>query len=38
MKAMASCMSKTRFAQWKILGSNVPLQWDEAMGRMVQRS
>jgi hypothetical protein len=38
MKAMAPFMGKTRFTQWKVLGSNVPLKWDEAIGRMAQGS
>ncbi len=38
LKAMAPFMGKTRFSQWKVLGSNVPLKWDEAIGRMAQGS
>jgi hypothetical protein len=34
MKAMAPFMGKTKFAQWKVLGSAVPLRWDDAMRRM----
>ena len=38
MKAMAPFMGKTKFKQWKVLGANVPLHWDEAIGRMEQGS
>ncbi len=34
MKAMAPFMGKTKFAQWKVLGSGIPLNWDEAIRRM----
>jgi len=34
MKAMAPFMGKTKFAQWKVSGAAVPLQWDEAIRRM----
>jgi len=34
MKAMAPFMGKTKFTQWKVLGSAVPLRWDDAMQRM----
>ena len=34
MKAMAPFMGKTKFAQWKVAGSGVPLKWDEAISRM----
>ena len=34
MKAMAPFMGKTKFAQWKVLGSGIPLKWDEAIRRM----
>jgi|SRR5450432_1274198 hypothetical protein len=38
MKSMAPFMGKTEFTQWKVSGSNVPLQWDEAIGRMARGS
>jgi hypothetical protein len=38
MKAMAPFMGKAKFTQWKILGSAVPLRWDEAVARMEQGS
>jgi hypothetical protein len=38
MKAMAPFMGKTKFTQWKVSGSNVPLRWDEAIGRIAQGS
>jgi hypothetical protein len=34
MRAMAPFMGKTRFAQWKVSGAAVPLQWDEALHHM----
>jgi hypothetical protein len=34
MKAMAPFMGKTKFSQWKVAGSGVPLRWDEAIRRM----
>jgi|SRR5690242_13273388 len=34
IKAMAPFMGKTKFAQWKVLGSGIPLNWDEAIRRM----
>src|SRR5262249_16544617 len=34
MKAMAPFMGKTKFAQWKVPGSAIPLQWDDAIRRM----
>jgi hypothetical protein len=34
MKAMAPFMGKTKFAQWKVVGSALPLRWDEAIRRM----
>jgi hypothetical protein len=33
MKAMMPHMGPTRFTKWKVLGSALPLQWEEAMGR-----
>jgi hypothetical protein len=38
MKSMVPFMGKTKFTQWKVPGSNVPLKWDEAIGRMAQGS
>jgi hypothetical protein len=38
MKAMAPFMGKTEFTQWKVSGSHVPLQWDEAIRRMARGS
>ncbi len=38
MKSMVPFMGKTKFTQWKVSGSNVPLKWDEAIGRMAQGS
>jgi len=34
MKAMAPFMGKTKFAQWKVVGSALPLRWDEVIRRM----
>jgi hypothetical protein len=34
MKAMTPFMGKTKFTQWKVVGSVLPLQWDEAIRRM----
>ena len=34
MKAMAPFMGKTKFAQWKVQGSGIPLKWDDAIRRM----
>jgi hypothetical protein len=36
MKALAPFMGQTRFTQWKMAGSQIPLQWDEAIRRMSQ--
>jgi len=33
MRAMMPHMGPTRFTKWKVLGSALPLQWEEAMGR-----
>ena len=33
MKAMAAHMGPTKFAKWKVLGSALPLRWEEAMER-----
>lgn len=38
MKATAPFMGKTRFTQWNVLGSSVPLPWDAAMARMAPGS
>jgi hypothetical protein len=38
MKAIAPFMSQTKFTQWKVLGSGVPLKWDDAIRRMAQES
>jgi hypothetical protein len=38
MKAMAPFMGQTKFTQWKVPGSGVPLKWNEAIGRMTQES
>jgi hypothetical protein len=34
MKAMAPFMGQTKFTQWKVVGSALPLRWDEAIRRM----
>jgi hypothetical protein len=34
MKAMAPFMGKTKFTQWRVVGSALPLRWDEAIRRM----
>lgn len=34
MKAMAPFMGHTKFTQWKVVGSALPLPWDEAIRRM----
>ena len=33
MKAMISHMGPTKFTKWQVLGSALPLQWEEAMKR-----
>src|SRR5438128_10455753 len=33
MKAMMPHMGQTKFTKWKVLGSALPLQWEEAMER-----
>ncbi len=38
MKALSSHMGPTKFTQWKILGSAIPPNWDEATRRMSQES
>jgi len=34
MKAMIPHMGSSRFAQWRVAGSSLPLSWDEAMQRL----
>lgn len=34
MKAIAPFMGQTKFTQWKVVGSALPLRWDEAIRRM----
>jgi hypothetical protein len=34
MKAMAPFMGQTKFTQWKVVGSALPLRWDEVIRRM----
>jgi hypothetical protein len=34
MKAMALFMGQTKFTRWKVVGSALPLRWDEAIRRM----
>ena len=36
MKAMTPHMGSTKFTQWKVAGSSMPLSWDEAMQRLQQ--
>ena len=36
MKAMAPHMGQTKFTQWKVAGSSLPLRWEEAMQRSQQ--
>jgi len=38
MKAMAPHMGPTKFTQWKVAGSSLPLSWEEAMRRSQQGS
>ena len=38
MKAMAPFMGQTKFKQWNVAGSGVPLKWDEAIRRMAQEN
>src|SRR5271156_6263988 len=38
MKALSAHMGPTKFTQWKVLGSAIPPQWDEATRRMSQES
>ena len=35
MKAMAPYMGQTKFTRWKVVGSALPLRWDEAIRRDV---
>jgi hypothetical protein len=34
MKAMTPFMGQTKFTQWKVVGSALPLRWDEAIRRL----
>jgi heme-degrading monooxygenase HmoA len=34
MSALAPHMAETKFARWRIRGSELPLKWDEAMRRL----
>ena len=34
MKAMIPHMGSSKFAQWKVTGSSLPLRWDKAMQRL----
>ena len=34
MKAMFPHMGSSKFTQWKVAGSSLPLRWDEAMQRL----
>jgi len=34
MKAMTPHMGQTKFTQWKVAGSSLPLSWDQAMQRL----
>jgi hypothetical protein len=34
IRAMAPFMGQTKFTQWKVVGSALPLRWDEAIRRM----
>jgi quinol monooxygenase YgiN len=36
MRAMTPQMGPTKFTQWKVAGSSLPLNWDEAMQRSQQ--
>jgi hypothetical protein len=38
MKAMAPFMGRTKFERWRVLGSGIPLKWDDAVRRMSQGS
>jgi len=38
MKAVAPHMGATAFTRWKILGSDIPPRWDDAIRRSVQES
>lgn len=37
MKAMIPHMGPTRFTKWKVLGSALPLRWEEAMKRSQEK-
>jgi hypothetical protein len=36
MKAMTPHMGQTKFTQWKVVGSGLPLCWEEALGRFLR--
>lgn len=36
MRAMTPHMGRTKFTQWKVAGSALPLRWEEAMQRSLQ--
>jgi quinol monooxygenase YgiN len=36
MRAMTPHMGRTKFTQWKVAGSSLPLSWNEAMQRSQQ--
>lgn len=38
MKAVAPHMGATAFTRWKILGSDIPPRWDDAVRRAVQEN
>jgi hypothetical protein len=38
MKALASHLGPTKFTQWKVLGSAIPPNWDDAARRELQES
>lgn len=38
MKALAPHMGATKFTQWKVPGSAVPIRWDDALRRELQES
>jgi hypothetical protein len=38
MKALTPYMAPTKFTEWKILGSAIPPNWDEAVRRLAQET
>jgi hypothetical protein len=38
MKEIAPYMGATKFSRWKVLGSDVPPRWDDAIRRMAQEN